>query len=81
MAEYSLARKYLTFAFAIATELTVSLVVTGWPAFEPVLIADGVFHNFCNSTIYSNASNTCPEQIFQLGTCNASLSSFLMTKA
>jgi hypothetical protein len=65
--EFSTTRKYLTFAFAVLTELTVSLVVTGWPAFEPVLIGDGVFFNYCNATSISNTTHTCPEQVFQLG--------------
>lgn len=66
--EFSTTRKYVTLAIAVLVELTVSLVVTGWPAFEPVLIDNGVFFNLCNASAVSNATHsTCPEQVFQLG--------------
>lgn len=47
--EYSLGRKVLTICWAFWGELTISLVITGWPAFLPVLVADGAYFELCST--------------------------------
>jgi hypothetical protein len=69
---FSQTQKIFTFCFALFVELTVSLVVTGWPAFLPVLIDYGAFYNYCENTtsinsLSSNKTNQCPAQLSQLG--------------
>ena len=50
--EMSTFRKVLAFTWACFGELTISLVITGWPAFLPVLVADGAFFELCSMHIY-----------------------------
>jgi hypothetical protein len=47
--DISFTRKVVIVVWALWGELTVSLIITGWSAFLPVLVADGVYFEYCST--------------------------------
>lgn len=46
--EYSNTRKIIMILWACMAEFSISLVISGWPAMLPVLVADGVYFEYCS---------------------------------
>lgn len=78
--EYSWLRRVLMIGWAFWGELTISLVITGWPAFLPVLVADGAYFDLCSeflqflrnvllTNLAADVNTTIPFGINNISTC------------